>query len=74
MKHEHTDVKERSSEGRRGRGKSDQKERVALRAVSSWAVVEQMSPDAERITPECFAILGAAKRHFCQVRDGREEN
>ena len=29
-----------------------------------------MSPDAERITPECFAILGAAKRHFCQVRDG----
>ena len=48
-------------------GKSDQKERVARRAVSSWAVVEQISPDAERITPECCAILGAAKRHFCQV-------
>ena len=47
---------------------------MALRAVSSWAVVEQMSPDAERITPECFAILGPAKRHYCQVRDGGEEN
>ena len=57
-----------------GGSKSDQKERVALRAVSSWAVVEQMSPDAERITPECFAIWEAAKRHFCQVRDGEEEN
>ena len=43
---------------------------MALRGVSSWAVVEQMSPDAELFTPECFAILGAAKRHFCQVRDG----
>ena len=59
---------------KKGGGKSDQKERVALRAVSSWAVVEQMSPDAERITPECFAILGAAKRHFCQVWEGGEEN
>ena len=53
--------------GEKGGGKSDQKERVARRAVSSWAVVEQISPDAERITPECCAILGAAKRHFCQV-------
>ena len=60
--------------GEKGGGNSDQKDRVALRAASSWAVVEQMAPEAERMTPECFAILGAANRHFCQVWEGGEEN
>ena len=47
---------------------------MARRAWSSVFVVVHNSPDEERMAPWCCAILGAAKRHFCQVRVDGEEN
>ena len=57
-----------------GEGGCDQKDRVARRAWSSDFVAVHNSPDKERMAPWCCAILGAAKRHFCQVRVEGEEN